>query len=133
MGTSIEVCCGTRRSEIFSIDLDSYAGKAKHNGVVNAASQQAALEMLKDIMDQYFAKDHYRNRSAVNSCIALHVLGYDALEWLKAFCAEQEAVDGRWFNSDLDKFMEHVECVVPYLEKWGPEGHVANALGFALD
>ena len=60
-------------------------------------------------------------------------MGYDAFEWLKAFCAEQEAVDGRWFSSDLTKFMEHVERVVPYLEKWGPKGQVALALCFALD
>lgn len=127
----ITIRCGTRTPEAFDINLDSYGRAVKTDAEGNVWLN--ALELLRDTMnDDTFADDGHRNDDAVNACIALHVMGYDAESWLERFCAEQGANHERWFQSDLDKFMEHVERVAPYLNDWGPAGHESQALKYAL-
>lgn len=131
MGVEMEVYCGTCRPEVFEIDLDSY-GKPIPTGATDDQMSEA-YKLLRDTMtDANFANDGFRNEDAVNGCIALHVMGYDAVAWFDTFCEEQKQVYDRWFETDLNKFMEHVERVGKYLSKWGPEGSEGNALDYSI-
>lgn len=126
---NITINCGTNARFEEVIDLDDFG--TKHD--VNSSQHEIAIayDMLSDLMnDKNFAEDHHRNFCAVNGCIALHVLGYNAKEWFDNWCGGQ--VHGRFWRSDLDKFMEHVERVYPYLGGWGPEGNEGNALNYAI-
>ena len=131
MSVPMEVFCGTKKAEAFEIDLDSYDRFISSEATDEQMSE--AFQLLRDTMsDSSFADDGNRNNSAVNACIALHVMGYDAYAWLENFCAEQGKIHNRWFQSDLDKFMEHVDRVTPYLSGWGPQGDEGNALKYAI-
>lgn len=125
----ITIRCGTRTPEAFDIKLSDYGEAFKTDAEGNV--WLSALELLRNTMnDDTFADDGHRNDDAVNACIALHVMGYDAWMWLENWCAAQP--DKRFFRSDLDKFMEHVDRIVPYLSKWGPKGNESEALRYAL-
>ena len=126
-----EVRCGTRNPAELSIDTDDY-GTCNLTKVDDQA-RAAAAKLLHDTMnDEDFADDGHRNHDAVNGCIALHVLGYNALEWFESFCEEQKKNYDQWFESDLNKFIEHVERVSEYLDSWGPEGYEFLALDYAI-
>ena len=89
--------------------------------------------MLRSTLnDRTFADDGCRNEDAVNSLIAVHVLGYDAEEWMKNFLNDMEDRTGLFHSIDIERFEEHVERVLPYLSKWGPEGNREAALGYAI-
>lgn len=132
MGLKMEITCGTWKPRKFEIDLDKYGDKVETN--VSPEERKRAFDLLRATMnDDTFADDHFRNDDAVNGCIALHVLGYDAKDWFAAFCKEQKIDVEQWFTSDLSQFMEHVERVSKYLFRWGPEGDRGAALGYAID
>ncbi len=132
MGVKMQIECGTRGVAKFEIDLDDYDTQVKTN--VDPVERKKAFDLLRATMNDYnFANDGYRNDDAVNGCIALHVLGYDAETWFENFCAEQCKYRDRWFATDLDRFMEHVERVAKYLSKWGPDDDRGAALGYVLD
>lgn len=131
MANIIKVKCGTHIPNEIEIDLDLYGKKIP----VTATEEEAAeaLELFKDTLDDItFAADHHRNEDAVNGCIALHVLGYDAIAWFDNFCEEQKKDWDQWYIADLNKFLEHVDRVGAYLDSWGPEGREADALLYAL-
>ena len=127
----MECYCGTKCAEIFEIELDDYSALYETSATDEQMSE--AFKLLRDTMtDVHFADDHYRNNSAVNACIALHVMGYDAEGWFENFCAEQGKDTEHWYLSDLDSFMTHVERVCGYLSKWGPRGNEGNALNYSI-
>ena len=124
--------CGTNIPNVETIDLDRYS--TRHETNADTKDLLKAFEILNEFMcDSDFANDGHRNHCAVNCCIALHVLGYDAKEWFENWCNDQKQEYDKWYMSDLDKFMGHVERVYPYLKDWGPKEHEELALGFALD
>lgn len=126
-----EVTCGTRRPDTFWVDLDAYGKYVPTNA--DAEIHSRAFNLLVSTMnDVSFADDGHRNNDAVNGCIALHVMGYDAASWFYNFCKEQSENLPRWFPSDLDNFMEHVERVAPYLSSWGPSGKESLALNYII-
>lgn len=130
MGIMMTVTCGTFSEKEIRFNLDSYA-TPNINVCVDDAVE--AYGLLFDTMnDNTFAGDGCRNEDAVNGCIALHVLGYDAQEWFYNFCKEQKKHPEQWFPSDLDRFMMHVNRVAPYLEKWGPDNHREQAFKYAI-
>jgi len=132
MGVKMQIECGTRSVAKFEIDLDDYGIKVETN--VSPMERKKAFDLLHRTMDDHtFANDGHRNDDAVNGCIALYVLGYDAREWFSNFCTEQCEHTERWFDIDLMRFMRHVKRVVKYLSKWGPENDRGAALGYALD
>ena len=78
MGRKIRVSCGTIILRLFDFDLDEFC-EAVPTGATEAEVERA-IELLEETMnDPTFADDHCRNEDAVNACIALHVLGYDAV------------------------------------------------------
>lgn len=144
MGLKMEITCGTRSPRQFEIDLDEYGFRKPDLKMIGVTPEEhkRAFDLLRTTMnDTTFADDHFRNDDAVNGCIALHVLGYDAEDWFAAFCEEQKNNAEQWFASDLIKFMEHVDRIcgcgyeydTNYLLRWGPEGDRGAALGYAID
>ena len=125
------VYCGTRTPIEFKIDVDSYAEAVPTN--VDKAAWRKAVDLLKCTMfDDTFADDGCRNEDAVDSCIALHVLGFDPEIWFENFFNANNK-DGKFFETDISKFMEHVERVNHYVSKWGPEGNEGAALDYAIN
>lgn len=129
--TEIEVRCGTRYPETFTIDLNKY-DEARPTDADDATWYRALNLLISTMNDPTFADDGCRNNDAVNGCIALYVMGYDAETWFENFCAEQGVIERRWYQHDLDKFMEHVERVAPYLRSWGPRDHESEALQYII-
>lgn len=127
--TEIVVRCGTRYPEMFTVDLNEY-GEAKPTDADDATWYRALNLLIATMNDLTFADNGHRNDDAVNACIALHVMGYDALAWFDNWREAQS--DKRFWRADLDKFMEHVVRVSKYLSKWGPKGNESNALNFAI-
>lgn len=124
--------CGTYNAAYIEIDTDLY-GTVKPTGADDDEREHAMKLLMKTMDDETFADDHERNEDAVNGCIALHVLGYDALAWFENFVEDMKANHSKlWFLSDLDKFIEHVQRVSAYLDKWGPDGKEGRALDFAI-
>ncbi len=131
MTLMMEIECGTYQAQKFEIDLDSYAQLRPVN--VDSKDHKAAYDLLRDTLnDITFADDGCRNEDAVNSLIALHVLGYDVETWMANFLDDMESRTALFHLCDISRFEEHVDRVLPYLEKWGPEGHEADALGYAI-
>ena len=133
--TKIMIECGTKQAVKFEIDIDNYG--LKEARTITPEEEQRALALLQVTMDDYtFADDGYRNEDAVNSCIALHVLGFDPAEWFENFFdqenGDQKYSDKKFFGSDVEKFMEHVERVCKYLLRWGPDGSEGNALKYSI-
>ena len=127
----MEVYCGTKVAEVFEINLDYYDEPIPTCATDDQINK--AYKLLRDTMsDQRFANDGYRNNCAVNACIALHVMGYNAVVWFENFCEDQKTKRNRWYATDLNKFMEHVERVGKYLSKWGPIGNEGNALNYTI-
>lgn len=126
----MEIECGTYKVTKFEIEVDNYA--AKFVTEFDPEKYKQAFDLLRNTMDDYtFIDDGCRNEDAVNSCIALHVLGYDPEEWFENFF-ESENQDNKFLEYDINKFMEHVERVCGYLHRWGPQGHETNALNYAI-
>lgn len=140
MGMKMTIDCGTYRHQEFTIDLDDY-GEKEDRSYIDPRYEDASFALLFATMnDVSFADDGCRNEDAVNGCIALHVLGYDAEAWFENFCAEQGANNTQWFQSDLDKFMDHVKRIcgkgsgsyTNYLHRWGPKGLEERALDYSI-
>ena len=96
----------------------------------NEKTQEKCWDILLNLVDDpMFASDGRRNNDAVNACIALHVLGYDAKDAMEHIMAV-------WTDNEykIKWFMEHVERVYPYLESWGPSstGHEYEALEYLV-
>ena len=128
----MQIECGTFRAQQFDIDLDEY-GIRSISPELNPVKQKSAYDLLRSTLNDYtFADDGYRNDDAVNSLIAVHVLGYDAEEWMKNFLNDMEGRTELFHSIDIERFEEHVERVLPYLSKWGPEGNREAALGYAI-
>lgn len=124
--------CGTKEVKTIEVMLADYG--VKHKRVLFEDHEKKARKLLEDTMDDIsFINDGCRNEDAVNSCIALHVLGYWPEEWFENFFADEEKVGMEtFFSTDVDTFMEHVERMCKYVEKWGPEGQEHLALDYAL-
>lgn len=130
MGDKIKVACGTRKCTEMEVDLDEYGHRYKTTSI-DEGQKRAALKLLKETMDtETFIRSGYRNDDAVNACIALHVLGYDPGPWLEAFLSVNAE---KFYDNDVELFMDHVERVIPYLCEWGPEGIEGNALYYRID
>lgn len=128
MSFIIDVYCGTRNLRHASIDLGDYAPSTK-TGASNEEIEDA-LGLLKATMhDPSFIDDGCRNEDAVNGCIALHVLGYDPVVWFDNFFDDPQF---DFFDSDIQKFEEHVERVAPYCPAWGPKGEEGRALVYSI-
>lgn len=125
------VYCGTCTPTEFKIDIDSYAEAVPTN--VDKTAWRKAIDLLKCTMfDDTFADDGCRNEDAVNACIALHVLGFDPEVWFENFF-DANNQDKKFFETDISKFMEHVERVNHYVGKWGPVGNESAALDYAIN
>lgn len=126
----MKVYCGTNRPVDFEIDIEDYGSLVPTDA--DAVIRDKAITLLQSTMfDDTFADDGCRNDDAVNACIALHVLGFDPEVWFENFFAVNNK-DGKFFETDINKFMEHVERVNHYVGIWGPVGSESDALAFAL-
>ena len=126
----MKVYCGTSRPVRFEIDIEDYGSSVPTDA--DAATRDKAITLLQSTMfDDTFADDGCRNEDAVNACIALHVLGFDPEVWFENFF-ERNNQDHKFFETDISKFMEHVERVNRYVGVWGPVGAESEALSFAL-
>ena len=127
----IVVCCGTYRADSFTLDIHdpdaAYAGGVKSL----AWEKDEALETLRHELSagKKFAAAGNRNNQAVNTCIALHVLGYNPIIWFKNFFKEEK---DRFYSNDIESFMEHVGRVCDYLDTWGPVGNEGDALQYCI-
>ena len=131
MTLKMEIECGTLMPKKFEIDLDEYS--KVHAVDVSPEYRKKAYDLLHATLNEVtFADDGHRNNDAVNSLIALHVLGYNAGEWMENFLIDMEGRPNLFYSIDISEFENHIMRVLPYLEKWGPEGNEARALQFAL-
>lgn len=129
METKFIITCGTYSPQKFEVDLDEFG--VRHKVASTDEQKKEAFNLLVKTMDDItFASSGHRNDDAVNTVIALHVLGYVAHDWLESFCDEQPLE--RWWVTDLQKFMDHVDRVDRYVRDWGPDGDEGNALLYAL-
>ena len=135
----MDIKFGTKSYGEALFEVDDY-GTAKTVGS-SAEEKAKAYDLLhKTMNNDTFIDDHYRNNDAVNSCIALHVLGYDPCEWFDNFF-DDRTIEDMFFNCDIEKFMDHVhricgygsEYYTNYLFRWGPAGDRGAALGYAID
>jgi len=135
----MKIFCGTLSPKAIEIDLCNYGEPTSTNA--SDEEQRDAFELLYNTMnDTSFAGDHCRNRSAVNSCIALHVLGFNPVKWFDNFFADQN-IYKMFFYVDIARFMDHVHRVcghgsghyVNYLLRWGPKGNEGEAFRYAID
>lgn len=127
----ITVCCGTYRADNFTLNIDD-PDAAYVEGVESKTwEKDKALEILRRELckGKLFAAAGCRNDQAVNTCIALHVLGYDPEEWFENFFEREK---DRFYSSDIESFMEHVERVCDYLYTWGPTGDEGYALRYRI-
>lgn len=131
MGKKIKVSCGTCKLHLFGFDLDEFCEQVPTGATEDEVER--AIELLEETMDDpTFADDGCRNEDAVNICIALHVLGYDAVAWLDGFWDRYGKQGDTFFDSDWDKFEEHYNRVSKYLSKWGPKENEGNALNYTI-
>ncbi len=89
---------------------------------------QARSLLVSTLMDNTFATPGRRNDDAVNVCIALYGLGFDATDdpdaehgiwcWVRDYLAE----DCRMQSAQINAFLKHVERVIPYVENWWRSG-----------
>lgn len=135
----MEVEFGTKDYGKVQFEIDGYGSKSPFGA--NVVEKKIAYDLLRDTMnDRTFIDDNCRNNDAVNSCIALHVLGFDPVEWFGNFF-DDEKIGSRFLSIDVDLFMEHVHRIcgygsqwdTNYLLRWGPAGNEGAALGYALD
>lgn len=135
----MEVEFGTKNKGKVLFEVDDYGVNLK----VGSSPEEfkRAYDLLRETMnDETFIDDGYRNDDAVNSCIALHVLGHDPVEWFGNFF-DDAMIKDRFFDSDIYKFKNHVNRIcgndylydTNYLHRWGPIGDEGAALGYVLD
>lgn len=124
---------GTKITGRKLIMLDEYGDRLRKSNL-SIEDEKEALDLLEYVLTEgkWFANDGHRNNFAVDSCIALHVLGYDPEEWFANLFAEPD-IKYMFYQADIDEFMEHVERVAPYLGTWGPPGKEYRALDFKID
>lgn len=92
---------------------------------------QRAKDMLKkELSSPVFTEPGTRNNSAVNICIALHVLGvHDPELWLINFFRQYDHL----FNyEDFNELLNHAERVCDYVDNWGPVNLEYKALDYSL-
>lgn len=135
----MEVEFGTQNKGKVLFDVNDYGTNFEVGS--SPVELKRAYDLLRETMnDETFIDDHYRNDDAVNCCIALHVLGYDPVEWFNNFFNDA-TIEMAFFNCDIDKFKDHVDRVcgngnlydTNYLHHWGPKGDEGAALGYVLD
>lgn len=123
---------GTKTPGKKLIMLDEYGDRdGRHN--LSIHDEKDALDLLEFVLTQgrWFAGDGNRNDNAVNSCIALHVLGYEPEEWFENLFDEPD-ISKMFYSYDIELFMEHVARVAPYLGTWGPPGREDRALYYKI-
>lgn len=128
---SMKVRFGTMVPQNIELDLDEY-GKRKE-GPYDRWHDKAYQLLHATLNDTTFMDDGCRNDDAVNSLIALHVLGYNAEDWMENFLSDMRARPSLFHVCDINKFEDHVERVLPYLEKWGPENNRYHAMLYKID
>lgn len=128
---------GTKDQERLIVDLNDY-GTMSEPLDPDSDEYKKAYDILHDTMDDVtFADDGCRNDDAVNSCIALHVLGYDPVRWFEKFFAD-DYVGQCFYKYDIKKFMEHVYRIcgtysgTNYPMQWGPRGNRSAALDYVI-
>lgn len=90
----------------------------------SGAQLDRAFKMLCNYTaDPKLGKAGRRNNDAVNLCIAVHVLGFDAEEWIGNLVSEH-----RIAADDMMEFADHVTRVCEYLDIWGPDSDLGRAL-----
>lgn len=90
-----------------------------------------AIATLNDALSRsYFTTPGTRNDSAVDTSIALHMLGcMDTIKWFDEFFRNNP-----WFEErNVNAFRHHLQRVEPYLEEWGGYGNEGNASNYAID
>lgn len=108
--------CGTH-----SLDL---RGITNYGTDARPAEIRKALDIIEDLCrDPDLGTSGRRNNDAVNLCIAAHVIGFDAIEWIEEMCIHH-CID----VADLAEFRDHFERVYEYLGAWGPAGDRGRAL-----
>lgn len=127
---SMKVRFGTMVPQNIELDLDEYGKrKQEHYDSWHDSWNIKAYQLLHTTLnDTTFMDDGCRNDDAVNSLIALHVLGYNAEEWMENFLSDMRARPSLFYVCDINAFENHVERVLPYLEKWGPENNRYHAM-----
>ena len=130
MKDELTVTCGTYKPHTFTFNISAYGKAEDREGVSDQDLDAAFILLHKTMDDESFIADGCRNEDAVNSCIALHVLGYDPVKWFDRFFKDNR-INEFWF-SDIEAFKDHLDRVVPYLEGWGPEGNEGAALGYSI-
>ena len=98
--------------------------------VVKPIDARIAEELLQAMLrEEDLFEAGRRNDDAVDLCIALHVLGYDAEDAIEALLLDE----GRLDRYDMIEAMDHVLRVSEYLEKWGPDNDRGAALSKCLN
>lgn len=103
----------------------------KHEVECDEDDIQWAIGVLNDALGRsYFTTPGTRNDSAVDTSIALHVLGCsDTVKWFDEFFRNNP-----WFEErNVSAFRRHLLRVEPYLEEWGGFGNEGGAISFAID
>ena len=114
----ITINCGTKYHEVRDIDVDEYVTRSARENV-SIVDVGKALYILQSVLeDSTFALPGNRNNPAVNASIALHVLGYNPVEWFKGFFDRN---DDYFRYRDVEMFLDHVYRVAGYIEDWGPD------------
>ena len=112
----------SRTGDLCKYPLD--LGMAAWGTNARASEIRKAVDMLERYaLDPNFGTSGRRNNDAVNVCIAAHVLGFDAADWVAKLC-EHHCIDVH----DLNEFEDHVSRVCEYLGSWGPDDDLGRAL-----
>lgn len=96
---------------------------------LSAAKTLLFLDAWKDLLEDCdFGTAGNRNNSAVNLCCLLHTAGVkDIVHW---FSQLDDIID--LSAVDFSEMCDHIDRIIPYLEKWGPEGKEEQALCFMV-
>lgn len=125
----MKVKIGTRNRETVKFHLEDF------DVVVPVSAGTTDIQVAKDMLKRElafpnFTKPGTRNNSAVNICIALHVLGVDDPElWLINFF---KRYDHLFDYEDFDKFLDHATRICDYIDDWGPATLEYKALDYSL-
>jgi hypothetical protein len=107
------------------IDTGTYI--ENHSTGASEQDKEKAEKLLAEMFsDEMFASSGRRNNDAVNACICLHVLGFDAVDFM------DKLLHDAWPDKDymVDYMMEHVNRVYEYLDYWGPSWRNQEAKAF---
>lgn len=134
----MEVEFGTKEYGKVLFEVDDY-DIAITVGSSNGEKIRAYNILRVTMNDPTFIGDGHRNDDAVNSCIALHVLGFDPIAWFKNFF-DDSSIESLFYHCDIVEFMDHVNRICGaaapyqnYLYRWGPAGDEGAALGYVID